>query len=272
MKPRSSGVAASGPLAPVACVRCFVLSPRRGRRYPARAQGLAVFASLRLRCGAQSEVAPRNSLRSLRSLRSNRRGESVDEARCARRPQTCAPRRRTLRPHRVPPAARHRIALRNENPRPPGKGAPGQVAARLRGAEERRVCGRARSALRDLTRCVCSTAASAGSYATGPQTRAPQGSRCTHRPPRRSAAACPGATLLRRTKRAKKRTARVPQGPQAAPRCSASRVAVRDVRGGAIDMNSQHGVTGPGRAPGRGEPARTPPGLAAACAWVEGLS
>ena len=35
-------------------------------------------------------VAPQNSLRSLRSLRSNSRGESVHEARCARRPRSAA--------------------------------------------------------------------------------------------------------------------------------------------------------------------------------------
>ena len=45
-------------------------------------------------CGARPSVAPQNSLRSLRSLRSNSCGESVHEARCARRPKGSAPRRR----------------------------------------------------------------------------------------------------------------------------------------------------------------------------------
>jgi len=53
---------------------CFVpRSVRRGRGHPAVAHAVAVCASLRLHCGARSEVAPPNSLRSLRSLRSNKR-------------------------------------------------------------------------------------------------------------------------------------------------------------------------------------------------------
>ncbi len=62
----------------------------------------------RLHCDARPGVAPRNSLRDLRSLRSAKRGESVYEARCARRPQACASRRPRNRPCRVPPVAQHR--------------------------------------------------------------------------------------------------------------------------------------------------------------------
>jgi hypothetical protein len=62
----------------------------------------------RLHCDARPGVAPRNSLRDLRSLRSTQRGESVLDARCARRPQACASRRPRNRPCRVPPAAQHR--------------------------------------------------------------------------------------------------------------------------------------------------------------------
>ena len=57
---------------------------------------------------------------------------------------------------------------------------------------------RARSALRHLTRCRCLTTASAasgGSSATGPRVRAPQCSRCTHRPPHRSARRLPSLGL-----------------------------------------------------------------------------
>ena len=60
------------------------------------------------------------------------------------------------------------------------KGASGQAGARLRGAEKRRACGRARSALRELTRRDCPSVAnevSKASFATGPQARASQGSR-----------------------------------------------------------------------------------------------
>ncbi len=66
---------------------------------------MAVGALRQLRCGARSGVVPKNSLRSLCSLRSNSFGKHEDEARCARRPLLCAPRRHRDRPHRVPPAA-----------------------------------------------------------------------------------------------------------------------------------------------------------------------
>ncbi len=146
-------------------------------------QGLMLgrsVAALRLRCGARPGVAPHNSLRSLRSLRSDRCGESDHEARCARRPQACAPRRPRNRPCRVPPAAKAtmRGVPANDKPRCIGKGAGGQPAARLCAAEKRRARGRARSALRELTRRVCPSAVSAAnvaSYATGPRDRASQG-------------------------------------------------------------------------------------------------
>lgn len=56
----------------------------------------------------------------------------------------------------------------------------GAWAGRIGAAEKRRVSGRAHSALRDLTRRVCPSAAnevSVASYATGPGTRASQGTR-----------------------------------------------------------------------------------------------
>ena len=77
-----------------------------GRRYPVEAHTVAVGALRQLRCGARSGVVPKNSLRSLCSLRSNSFGKNEDEARCARRPLLCAPRRHRDRPHRVPPAAK----------------------------------------------------------------------------------------------------------------------------------------------------------------------
>ena len=85
----------------------LVAVARRGRRRPAGAHAVAVSAALRLHCDARPGVASHNSLRSLRSLRSDTCDESVDEARCARRPQACASRRHTNRPRRAPPAARH---------------------------------------------------------------------------------------------------------------------------------------------------------------------
>ena len=78
----------------------------RGRRYPTGAHTVTVGALRQLHCGARSGVVPKNSLRSLRSLRSNSFGKHEDEARCARRPLHCAPRRHRDRPHQAPPAAK----------------------------------------------------------------------------------------------------------------------------------------------------------------------
>jgi hypothetical protein len=57
------------------------------RRGPSSALGPAG----RVPSGAQAGGASRNSLRGLRPLRSDKRAEYEDEARCARRPQPCAP-------------------------------------------------------------------------------------------------------------------------------------------------------------------------------------
>ena len=164
------------------------------------AQGGAVGAAHRLHCGARPEVAPYNSLRSLRSLRSNTSGESDNEARCARRLQSCAPRRPTIRPwpgtacRNATSGGVRRVARQHWF----RKGAPGQAAARMRSAEEHRAFGRARSALRELTRCVCPTTvseANGGSYATGQKPEHRKAVVAKRRPLRLSAAACPGAPL-----------------------------------------------------------------------------
>ncbi len=97
-------------LRPVVCVgdraeMRLAVAGARARRRAGRSRGSAGARPrcARVPCDARSEVAPRNSLHSLRSLRSNSRGESDHEARCARRPQPCASRRRhspRLRPTR----------------------------------------------------------------------------------------------------------------------------------------------------------------------------
>jgi len=159
-------------------------SPReQGRGWATAGRfGEAVAASRRLHCGARPAVAPHNSLRSLRSLHSNRCGESVYEARCARRPRGCAPRRLTGATGGCPaPSLRaapwcSTVAWQRRFGKAPG----GAWAGRMGAAEKRRVPGRARSALRELTRRMCVSvvsAANAASYATGPGTRASQGTR-----------------------------------------------------------------------------------------------
>jgi hypothetical protein len=115
--PRAVGRSVSGPLLPFANDRFVEASRRRGRRCPLGAHPVAVCASLRLHCDARPGVASQNSLRSLRSLRSNICDESVYEARCACRPQGCASRRHTNRPHRAPPAALHRLSCSGRTPR-----------------------------------------------------------------------------------------------------------------------------------------------------------
>ena len=93
-------------------LRCSPAWPPRGRRCPAGAHAGAVSASLRLHCAAHIWVAPQNSLRALWALRSDNCGESVYEARYARRPKCCAARRPRNRPHRAAPAARLGVTTR----------------------------------------------------------------------------------------------------------------------------------------------------------------
>jgi len=146
---------------------------RRGGRYPAGAHDGAVCASLRLRCAARSEGAPRNSLRSLRSLRSNSLGESDERSARVRVPPSalrCSP------PHKSPPpgAARRAATLAACLDEHLGGAwqSRGRVCAGsdICGAEERKPRGRARSAQRLLTRRDCSSVAnevSVASFATG---------------------------------------------------------------------------------------------------------
>ena len=138
-------------------------SARRGRRHPAGAHAVAVDAAHRLRSGARSGVAFPNALCSLRSLRSNSGNESVDEARCARRPRTSAPHRHRNRPRRVPPAANatNGGGAQKERHGRPAKAWPGRAQRFVWSAEERRARGRARSALRQLTCRGCLSGANA---------------------------------------------------------------------------------------------------------------
>jgi len=165
----------------IACGYFGQVCARRGRRCPAGAHAGAVVAARRLRCGARPGVASPNSLRSLRSLRSNRGAESVVDARYARRPQSCAPRRPRNRPRRAPPAATGGVFSTRKRVAATTTARAGRPAARLGGAEKRRACGLARSASCLLTRRRCPSAVSAANVASsapGPQDRASQGSRC----------------------------------------------------------------------------------------------
>jgi hypothetical protein len=59
-----------------------------------------------LRCSIRGRAEELAAFAAL--TRSNSFGKHEDEARCARRPRLCAPRRHRDRPHRVPPAAKQR--------------------------------------------------------------------------------------------------------------------------------------------------------------------
>ena len=75
------------------------------QRGPARGAGGSGRPDGRLRCDARRRVAPQNSLRASRALRSDSCGESVFNARCARRPRPCASRRSQRHPEQAPAAA-----------------------------------------------------------------------------------------------------------------------------------------------------------------------
>jgi hypothetical protein len=170
------------------------------QRGPARGAGGSGRPDGRLRCDARGRVAPQNSLRAPRALRSDSCGESVLDARCARRPRPCASRRSQWHPKQAPAAAakggRAPVSCAALGPL-----ATCRVFVSADGGGLWRACGsprsagceaRARSALRPHARGSCLSAASEGraaSFAAGPCTRAPQGSRpCgpTDTPKRRS--------------------------------------------------------------------------------------
>ena len=186
MKPTSYLVAACGPLRLFAGVRFCMLASARARRRagPGRGSNGWPFASLRVPCGTRSSGPAHNSLRSLRSLRSNRCAESDDEARQMRaRPEDLRSSAAPIRPAQAPPAALRATAsvfVETHTTTCPATRHPGRAQRACEAPSSAGFGARARSALRALTRCVCSTtvsAANGGSYATGPRARAAQGSR-----------------------------------------------------------------------------------------------
>jgi hypothetical protein len=75
------------------------------QRGPAQGAGGSGRPTGRLHCDARGRVAPQNSLRAQGALRSDSCGESVLDARCARRPCRCASRRSQRHPGQSPAAA-----------------------------------------------------------------------------------------------------------------------------------------------------------------------
>ncbi len=177
----------------------------RAARQAAAAGGADCGGRLRrLHCDARLGVAPQNSLRALRALRSNNCGEHEDDARCARRPQACASRRHTQRHRRLPPAAQqHGWRAERSFPRDGHrwcrKVGCGQVGVRLCGAEARRPCGGARSALRQHFRRSCSSAAPAGHVASSAAHRGAEHCRAVGAADRHSEAPRPARIRLCRS-------------------------------------------------------------------------
>ena len=132
------------------------------------APGIGFDAPLRgVRCGARIEVVPHNSQRSLRraTLKQDAADQRTKHA-STRADLDASFLAVSYSPRHWP--ARSLAATRSEG-----------LVARVR-----------TRTLRHLTRSIGSTTASAasgGRYAAGPRDRAPQCSRCTHRPPHRSA-------------------------------------------------------------------------------------
>jgi hypothetical protein len=154
----------------------------RVRRCPAGAHGVAVSASLRLRCGARFGLGRLTRFTPIGRYAQTRSGKYVHEVRFAHRAQNspcrprrarrpgCSPgtnspldclcpgsppRRPAVSPQRAPPAAQARgshclgaVCQRLH------KVAAGQGPARICGAEDRRIRGRARSAPREHS-CRC---------------------------------------------------------------------------------------------------------------------
>jgi hypothetical protein len=174
---------------------------RRVRRYPPWAQGVAVSASLRLRSGARFGLGHLTRFVHFVHYAQTRSGKSVHDVRFAHRAQSSAPRRPALSPQRVPPAALPSGSqCLGEVRQPRHKAAAGQAPARICGAEDRRIRGRARSAPREHS-CRCmferSERSERSEFSDGPESENRRAAGAKRRPPHLRAGACPAVALPR---------------------------------------------------------------------------
>jgi hypothetical protein len=172
---------------------------RRVRRCPLWAHGVAVSASLRLRCGARFGLGHLTHSTPFGRYAQTRSGKSVHEVRFAHRAQDCASRRPTVSPQRAPPAAQAPGpqcfgAVRQ----PIHKAAAGQAPVRICGAEHRRVRGRVRSTLREHS-CRCMSERNDrrewSEFSDGHEPEKRRAAGAKRRPPHLRAGACPAAAL-----------------------------------------------------------------------------
>ena len=207
MKLRSYPLAGFGALRVLAtvppCVRASVSARRRARPGPG-SDGWP-FAALRVPCDARlaGPVAELAAFASLSALRHLQRVSSRSALRA--RPATLCFSAAPIRPAQAAPAALPATGRVFDEARAAKASATGHPGGAQRACEAPSSTGfgaRARSALRELTRRACSTTVSVaneGSCATGPRTRAAQGSRSaakTASPARRALPGCPVAAPL----------------------------------------------------------------------------
>ena len=185
MKAPPNLVAAFGPLRTYASVRFLMLAAARTSRRAGCGHSADCLPSLRegaLRCSTSWPVAELTSLAALSTFKQAATSQSTKRA-DARGQEACASRLRTRRCARTPPGTLPATGSVCEVPHTttgPATRHPGRAQRACEALRSTGFVARARSALRELTRCVCSTtvsAANGGSYATGPQARAPQGRR-----------------------------------------------------------------------------------------------
>ena len=210
-----------GPLRAFSSVR-FVRSTfraDRGRRYPAGALTVAVFAALRLPCAARLEGVPHNSLRSLRSLRSDRMRQ-VSLRSSLRSPPSKL--RCSAPPTAPPPGTAGRSSTgggdRREKPLPAAKGRSGGARRACEAPSSAGFMARARSALRRLTWRILferSERSERSELCAGPWTRAAQGSRSAATTASVVRRAPPGRPFAATTVRTRKPMVKVRTGPRA---------------------------------------------------------
>jgi hypothetical protein len=175
------------------------VAARRVRRCPLWAHGVAVSASLRLRCVAPFGLGHLTRCAHFVRYAQTRSGKYEHEARCARRAQKSATRRPTVSPQRAPPAAQApgsqclgAVCRRFH------KAAAGQAPARICGAEHRRVRGRVRSTLREHS-CRCmferNDRREWSEFSDGHEPEKRRAAGAKRRPPHLRAGACPAAAL-----------------------------------------------------------------------------
>jgi hypothetical protein len=175
---------------------------RRVRRHPPQAQGVAVSAALRLRCGARFGLGHLTRFTPFGRYAQTRSGKYVHEVRFAHRAQNSAPRRPALSLQWVPPAAQaHRSQCLGAGCRRIHKAAAGQAPARICGAEKRRIRGRVRSTPREHSCRFLferSERSERSELSDGHEPEHRRAAGAKRRPPHLRAGACPDAALTRK--------------------------------------------------------------------------